>query len=169
MDTSFFPLLPDRARVWLFATDRAVPPAALDAVNAFLPTWASHGRPVQAEAAIAAERVLAIAALISPEELNAGVSGCGIDAMTHAVEAALSASGAAQVAPLAVTYRDASGSWLTVARPAFRALAKNGDVDSQTLVLDLTPTDLGALRARGVVVAAAEAWHGRAFGLSVPA
>ena len=89
-----FDSLPDRARVWLFAASGPLSPDVLGAVRAFLPTWASHGRPVTAEADVLAERVLAVAALISPEEMNAGVSGCGIDAMTHAVESAFAEAGA---------------------------------------------------------------------------
>ena len=164
-----FPNLPDRARVWLSAADGPIPDAALGAVRAWLLTWASHGRPVTAQAEVLAGRVLAVAALISPEELNAGVSGCGIDAMSHAVEAALAEAGRAQASPLAVTYRDARGTWQTVARPAFRRLAKEGAVDGQTPVLDLTATDLGALRASGVARPAAESWHGRVFRLGVAA
>ncbi len=164
-----FDSLPDDARLWLFAASGPVPDAALAQVRAFLPTWASHGRAVTAHAERASDSVLAVAALISPEEFNAGVSGCGIDAMTHAVEAAFEASGLAQASPLAVSYRDASGAWQSVSRSTFRRLAREGTVGAHTEVLDLTTTDLGALRARGVVRPAAQAWHGVAFGLRVAA
>ena len=164
-----FDALPDAARVWLFAADAPVSDGALARVRAFLPTWASHGRPVTASADRVADSVLAVAAVISAEDLNAGVSGCGIDAMTHAVEAAFAEAGLAQASPLEVSYRDASGAWQSVPRSAFRRLAREGAVDGQTPVVDLTATDLGALRARGAVRPAAEAWHGAAFGLGVPA
>lgn len=166
---ALFPSLPDAARVWLCAASGPIPASALDAVRAFLPTWASHGRPVTAEATVIADSVLVVAAVISSEEMNAGVSGCGIDAMSHAVETAFSDSGLTQASPLAVTYRDARGAWATVARPVFRRLAKDGEVDGDTPVLDLTSTDLSTLRASGVERPAAEAWHGRAFGLGVAA
>ncbi|MEL6615067.1 MAG: hypothetical protein AAFQ43_04985 [Bacteroidota bacterium] len=164
-----FNSLPDSARVWLFAASGPLPASVLDTVRAFLPTWASHGRPVTAEATVLSDRVLVVAALISPEDLNAGVSGCGIDAMSHEVESALSKVGLSQPSPLAVTYRDARGGWSTVSRPVFRRLAAEGAVDGTTHVMDLTPTDLDSLRASGVERPAAEAWHGRAFGLGVAA
>ena len=158
--------LPDRARVWLFAADGPLPESALAAVRAWLPSWASHGRPVTARADVIAERVLAVAALISPEEYNAGVSGCGIDAMSRAVEAAFAEAGRAQDSPLAVTHREPGGAWRTAARPAFRRLAREGAVTGETRVLDLTATDLGALRAAGVERPAAETWHGQVFGVA---
>ena len=164
-----FNSLPDTARLWLFAAGAPVSDDTLARVRAFLPTWASHGRPVTAAAERVADSVLAVAAVISPEEFNAGVSGCGIDAMTHAVEAAFEATGLTQASPLAVSYRDAEGTWQSVPRSAFRKLARAGEVSGQTPVLDLTPTDLGTLRARGAVRPASEAWHGAAFALGVPA
>ena len=158
--------LPDHARLWLFAAAADLPDRALRDVQAFLPTWASHGRPVTAEAAVLSPRVLAVAALISPEEFNAGVSGCGIDAMTHAVEHAFAEAGVRQPGALAVTFHDGSA-WREVPRAQFRARARAGEVNGDTRVLDLTPTTLGALRrAGGVERRAAEAWHGRAFGLA---
>lgn len=157
--------LPDAARVWLFAFDGPAE-AVLPALGAWLPSWASHGRPVAAAAEAVAERVLAVGAVISPEEMNAGVSGCGIDAMRHAVEAAVEAAGLALVPALSVTYGDAAGAWQTAARPAFRRLAREGAVGPSTPVVDVTHETVGALRAHGAVRPAAEAWTGRAFGLA---
>lgn len=170
---NLFPSLPDTARVWLFAASGPLPASVLRSVKTFLPTWTSHGRPVPAEADLVSERVLAVAALLSPAELNAGVSGCGIDSMSHVVEAAIADAGLTLESPLAVTYRDSSpdarGPWRTVARPVFRRMAREGEVDGTTQVLDLTATDLGSLRASGVERAAEAAWHGRAFRLGVGA
>lgn len=151
--------------MWWFAADRDLPPRTLQAVRAWLPTWTSHGRPVTAEADVVADCVLVVGAVIAPEDWNAGVSGCGIDAMTHVVERAFTEAGVAQVPALSVTYREANGPWQTVPRPAFRRLAREGAVTGATRVLDLTATDLAAARAHGVDRPAAEAWHGRAFRL----
>lgn len=159
--------LPDAARVWLFALDGPAD-SALPAVAAWLPSWTSHGRPVAARAEVVAERVLAVGAVISPEELNAGVSGCGIDAMRHAVEQAIAQAGLTLTPALSVTYCDAGGAWQTVARPAFRQQVASGAVTPATLVADVTPDTVGALRADGAVRPAADAWTGRVFGLASP-
>ena len=167
-----FDALPDAARLWLFPLDRtptgAEADALLDRLGAWLPTWASHGRPVRAEAEVLAGRALAVAAVISEADLNAGVSGCGIDAMERAVADALAASGLGLADALSVTYRDGDA-WASVPRPAFRRLVRAGTADRATPILDVTPTTLGALREAGVERPAGETWAGRAFRLGAPA
>lgn len=162
--------LPDNARLWLFPLDRALDDADADALRQsvadWLPSWTSHGRPVRAEADVLADRVLAVGAVISAAEMNAGVSGCGIDAMERAVATALDAVGVGLAPALAVTFRDADGTWETLSRPAFRHLVRDGEADAQTRVLDVTADTVGALRAQGVERAAGEAWHARAFRLA---
>ena len=164
--------LPDAARLWLFALDRQ-PDAdrlagLLAEVRAWLPSWTSHGRPVTAQADALEGRVLAVGAVISPDEMNAGVSGCGIDAMQHAVEAALARHGLALADALAVTYHDGAG-WQTVPRPAFRQRVRAGAADGATRLLDLTPDTAGALRAHGLARPASETWAARAFRIGTPA
>src|SRR5690606_33112596 len=82
---------PDDARLWLFATDRDLSAdehaAVLDAMQSFTASWTSHRRPVPAEAALLDGRVLAVAAQLAEGEVNAGVSGCGIDSLQRAVDA----------------------------------------------------------------------------------
>ena len=165
--------LPDAARVWLFPLDRTLSDAAADALRqrlaGWLPAWASHGRPVQAAAEVVAGRALAVGAVISEADLNAGVSGCGIDQMERAVAAALGAEGVALAPALAVTYCDGAGDWRTVSRPAFRRLVREGAADARTPVLDVTAETVGALRERGAERPAGETWAGRAFRLAAPA
>ena len=165
--------LPDAARLWLFAADRdltdAETAALLDRVRAFADGWTSHARPVPAAVDLLARRVLAVGAVINEGEVNAGVSGCGIDSLQHAVEAAADACGLGWLPPLAVLYRDDAGMVQSVARSDFRRLARAGAVDAATPVLDLTLTTVGALRAEGVERPAGRSWHGRTFGLAAQA
>jgi hypothetical protein len=98
--------------------------------------------------------------------VNAGVSGCGIDKLQHAVEDAAGAAGFAWVAPLDVLYRDDAGEVRTLSRPAFRDLARAGAVHGGTPVFDLTLRTVGALRTEGIEHPAARRWHGRTFGLA---
>ena len=139
--------LPDEARVWLFAADRDLTGdaavAVLGPVREYVQGWTSHGRPVDAAAEIIEGRVLAVAGVISADELNAGVSGCGIDAMTRAVDAAAAAAGVRWMPGLDVAYRSGDA-WRVVSRQEFRWLARDGVVTPRTRVLDLTPATLGA-------------------------
>ena len=162
--------LPDAARVWLVPLDRTLDAASADALRQsvadWLPSWTSHGRPVQAEAAVLAGRVLAVGAVISEADLNAGVSGCGIDTMERAVAQSLDAHGLDRASPLAVTYRDAAGDWRSAPRPAFRRLTRSGEAGPATVLLDVTATTVGELRAHGVERPAGETWAARAFALA---
>ena len=161
--------LPDAARVWLFPLDQTLDPGRADAlrqrVAGWLPTWASHGRPVQAATEVLDGRVLAVGAVISPSDLNAGVSGCGIDAMERTVADALEAAGVGLASGLAVTVREGDG-WETVSRPAFRRRVKAGGAGPETVILDVTAETAGALRRRGVARPAGETWAARAFALA---
>ena len=160
--------LPDAARLWLFPLDRTLADdeaAALQgAVAGWLPTWTSHGRPVTAQAEVLAGRALAVGAVISEAELNAGVSGCGIDAMERAVGVALDRAGVAMAPALGVLVRG-EGGWESLARPAFRRRVKTGEAGAETVVLDVTPQTVGALRENGLARPAGETWAARAFGL----
>lgn len=161
--------LPNAARLWLFAATRDLADGEaadlLTRVRAFVTGWTSHGRPVPAAAEGLHGRLLAVGALLAEDAVNAGVSGCGIDSLQHAVAAAAEAGGFAWLPPLDVLYRDAAGTMQAVSRAAFRRLARAGAVTSATPVLDLTLPTVGALRAGGVERPAAQSWHGRAFGL----
>jgi hypothetical protein len=152
--------------VWLFAAERPFAAqewqAILDRVGHFTASWQSHGRPVGAAAEVLEDRVLAVAGLITPEDLNAGVSGCGIDAMTREVDAAAADAGCRWAGNLDVFYHDGE-SWQLVTRGDFRRLVAAGEITLETAVLDLTAGTLGHLREAGVVRPAGEAWHAAAF------
>ena len=173
-DSAVLDALPDAARLWLFPLDQTLDADKADALKRrvadWLPSWVSHGRPVAASAAVVEGRVLAVGAVISEADLNAGVSGCGIDAMERAVAAALDAEGVALAPALGVTFLDGAGDgdggWASVSRPAFRRLVRSGEAGPETVILDVTPQTVGALRQSGVSRPAGETWAARAFALA---
>jgi hypothetical protein len=122
------PTLPPEARVWIFTADQTLDASGearvLDAIGKFLPDWTSHGRPVPAEAALLHGRFLIVGAHLGEEDLNAGLSGCGIDAMTHAVERV--AIDFEWLDGLHLAYRDADDAIQTASRAEFRALNEHG-------------------------------------------
>ncbi len=165
------PRLDGAARLWLVPLDRTLDAHAAHALQRsvadWLPSWQSHGRPVRAQAAVLADRVLAVGAAISEADLNAGVSGCGIDAMERAVAQALDTHGIGRAPALGVTWRDADGAWQSAPRPAFRRLVRAGEAGPDTPILDTTAATVGALRAHGAERPAGETWAARAFALPV--
>ena len=165
-----FSALPDAARLWTFAADRPLAPdeasGVLAAVAGFLNDWRSHGRAVPGAVELRESRFLLVGAALDQEQLNAGVSGCGIDQMTRAVEAVAASHGFGWAGALAVAYRDEPGTVQIVPRPAFRKLARAGEVDGQTRVFDLTADTVGTWRKNRLERPAAESWHGAAFRLA---
>ena len=161
-----FPSLPDSARVWIFAASRALSPVeqqdVLKRLQPFLAGWRSHGRPVPAEARFQADRLLVVGAHIE-DGLNAGVSGCGIDALTHAVEAAGASDGIEWLGGMHVLYRTPAGELRAVSRPEFRQQVKEGAITPDTLVADTTIGDLETLRQQGIERPISESWHARVF------
>lgn len=162
------PTLPPDARIWIFTADQTLDASGearvLDAVGKFLPDWTSHGRPVPAEAALLHGRFLVVGAHLGEEDLNAGVSGCGIDAMTQAVERV--AIDFEWLDGLHLAYRDTEGDIQTVSRADFRSLVRQGTINADTPFFDTTATTLDALNEHGIERPLGETWAARAFGLS---
>jgi hypothetical protein len=156
--------LPDDARLWIFTADRTLSAEdrarLLDDLTRFVDQWASHGRPVPGEVDIHEDRFVIVGA-----HLEGGVSGCGIDSLTHAVEQAGEALGVRWVDGLNVVFRDTEGAIQVLPRPAFRQLARDGAVTGATPVFDTTVQTVGALREHGLERPAGSTWHGRVFRL----
>jgi len=79
--------LPDDARVWVFAAERALSTAEAEAVlgtvDAFLGVWAAHGHPLRSARELRESRFL----IIAVDEAAAGASGCSIDALVREIRA----------------------------------------------------------------------------------
>jgi len=158
-----FDTLPDEARLWCFAADRAPEPAEtarlLDAMKEFLEAWTAHGADLAVGLDWRHHRFL----LVAVDESAAGASGCSIDALVRRLgeleeELDLRLRDAAPV-----WYREPGGEGRIrcVPRPEFRALAGEGLVDARTTVFDLTVASVGELREGHWEVPAGRAWHAR--------
>lgn len=159
-----FATLPDDARLWVFAAadcvpDRAAPPL-LDAVDAFLATWAAHGAPLRAARDWRDDRFLAVAV----DQRTAGASGCSIDGLFRALQSLEPTLGTTLLGGGRVYWRDAAGAVRVGTRAAFRASAASGALTPATLVFDTTVTTVGAWRTR-FERPLAESWHAQVAGL----
>lgn len=157
-----FDALPDHGRVWVFPADRTLEAdeaeRLLQEVDDFLDGWAAHGAPLRSGRALREGTFL----LVGVDEDASQPSGCSIDALVNRLEALGADLGVTLVEHAPVWYRDGE-EIRVVSRPAFRALAGSGDVDSATPVFDTTLTRLAVLREGGLERPARESWHGRAF------
>jgi hypothetical protein len=157
-----FAQLPDEARVWVFAAERALsdPEAErlLATVDAFLASWKAHGAPLTGARDWRYQRFL----IVAVDERTAPPSGCSIDALVRSLKGLESELGLSLLDNSPVWFRQ-QGELRRVDRAAFRTLARAGDVGPDTVVFDNTLTRLGELRNGGWERAARESWHGRAF------
>ncbi len=142
MFTSF----PEHAQLWIFVSNRTLTSQERDQllqhVRTFLSTWKTHGRPVAAEAAWVEQRFLLVAGYIPDDQ----ISGCGIDAMTRAVEAIGHAMDISWLPGLMIHYRDSKGDIHSVSRSTFRRLLQEGHIQPETPVFNHALNRLKALR-----------------------
>ena len=157
-----FEHLPDSARLWVFAAERALGPdeqrALLDRVDGFLAKWAAHGTPLASGRELRYGRFLFIAV----DEARAGVSGCSIDALIRDLKALERAGGVPLVDSAPVWYRDGEAI-RGASRERFSKLAQAGAVTSETPVFDNTVETLGALRSGRWETRLGQAWHREVF------
>lgn len=160
-----FDALPPDARLWIFAADRRLSDderdRLLSSVDAFLDQWKAHGHPLTVAREFRYDRFL----LVGVDEASAGASGCSIDAMVRTLgelERALSVQ-LLDHGPVLFRRGDAIE---RLPRPDFAALARKGEVSSDTVVFDNTLTRVGELREGRWETPARAAWHARAFGLN---
>ena len=161
MMKQLFEGLSDDAHLWIHAADRDLTDeeaiALGKALDAFKHGWSSHGRPVVSQWQLMDNRVL----LVSAEVPEAELSGCGIDKSLHAIDAFAANSGFSWVNGLTIIYRDIAGRVRTTDRATFRALARTGDVTTETLVIDAAVRRLDAARIAGLEQPAGQTWHAR--------
>jgi hypothetical protein len=154
--------LPDDARVWVFAAERALTAPEADAilrtVDRFLGVWAAHGHPLTSGRELRESRFLVIAV----DEAAAGASGCSIDSLVREIRALESEIQVTLVDHGPVVFRE-GGAIRRVPREEFAALAREGRVTPDTVVFDTTISRLAALREGRWELPASASWHGRAF------
>lgn len=151
----------DRARVWIFGSDRPLSPGeqsrVLSEVDRFLDAWQAHRVPVVGGRDLLDDRFLVVAA-----ETDNLPSGCSLDALFRFVGELERALGVSLLQPL-VFYRAADDSVRALSRPAFRQLVETGEISGATPVFDTLHETLGEFRNHGLERSAAESWHGQAF------
>jgi hypothetical protein len=143
-----FDSLPDDARVWVFGAADEIGDAPrerlLGAVDDFLGQWNAHGAPLVCGREWRDDRFLAIGV----DQSTAGASGCSIDGLFRTLARLEPELGTTMLGGGRVYYRDADGRVKVATRPAFSALAREGQVGRETAVFDTSITTAGAWRER---------------------
>lgn len=153
-----FAELPASGRVWLFGAsadiDEVDEQRVLYATDEFLRAWHAHGVPLWAAREWRDGRFLAVGVDVE----RAGASGCSIDGLFRSLRGIESAIGTTMLNSSLVFYRDTKGFVHSVSRPEFCQLARTGHVGPDTLVMDLSITEVATYRS-SFERRASESWH----------
>ena len=156
--------LPDRARVWVYCTDRALTESEADVVNSglkrFLASWKSHGRTIHGAGSIVLGRFVVIAGDIP----GGDVSGCGIDASTRTLNTIAGELGFGFLSALDAAYRIGNEPVKTVSRAEMKKLVSQGALSHDTRVFDFSVPDLGRVRAGTFDPVLGDSWYARFLG-----
>jgi hypothetical protein len=142
-----FETLPDSSRVWAFGSDKLLTEEGtkllLAGVDAHLDDWKAHGAPLTVGREWRDGRFLVVAV----DQSTAGASGCSIDGLFRVLQQVEREAGASLVGGGRIYYRDNHGVVQSATRDEIATLAQSGVITKDTVVFDLTLTDLGTFRA----------------------
>lgn len=152
--------LKDEAAVWVFGASRTLTPGeseqVTEAAKEFVRQWTSHRRALSASVEVLEQRFLVVA-------LDDESSGCAIDSLFDFVARLESSLGAKLLDRSLVFFRGSDGNIHSVDRPAFREMAKRGDVTLDTEVFNPAVASGEEMR-KGWTMPARESWHKQYFG-----
>ncbi len=158
MPITSFETLPDSSRVWVYGSEPALNETntneVLAEVDRFLEGWRAHGIPLYSARDWADDRFLTIAV----DQEKEGASGCSIDGLFRTLKSLEASIGGQLVTSGLVYYRGQDGAIHAVSRDKFTELSRQGAIDADTEVFDLSVTNLGEWRAR-FTSRAADSWH----------
>ena len=152
------------ARVWFYTASRVMTNEECALIQshleAFTSTWAAHGKPLKAQAAILASQIVVLAL----DESDQAATGCSIDASITAMK------GICDLAPtlqdldlfdrawvLYATDPNAS-EWQRAKLHAFWAMRKSGNLNDDVLIVDSTVATLREMRS-SFMKPLADSWH----------
>jgi hypothetical protein len=152
-----FDQLPPDARVWVFASDRALTgddaTALLAQVDGFLAQWKAHGAPLRCARDWRDDHFLAIGVDPTVEQ----ASGCSIDGLFRGLRNLEDTLDTRLVAGGRVFYRGADDAPRLAERRDVPKLAERGDITDSTRVFDTSVTSAGDWRDR-FEQAASDSW-----------
>lgn len=154
--------LPDHARVWIYQCNRPLLSEEVAYIESqsknFLREWNAHGSAMHARALVVYDRFLILAA----DEQRVQASGCSIDSSVHFIKSLGNHLKVDFFDRLAMSYRDESGSILTLPLNRFQEEIAQGNISQDTLVFNNLVDNVGELKSKWEVPAS-QSWHIRLF------
>jgi hypothetical protein len=160
---SRFEKMPDDARLWVYALDRALDPneatEVAEILDAFVRTWQSHGEPVVGVHEVIEDRFVVLSGYCT-----SGIGGCSTDSSVRVIKEIEQRFGVNAFDRTLVFFRNGGGKLVAVPRSDFQEMVRQGHVKPETPVFDTTITTVGDLRAGRFETTFGKSWHARAFG-----
>jgi hypothetical protein len=156
-----FAHLPDGSRLWIFGVARSLTDQeaarVLAQVDEFLLGWKAHGVPLAAAREWLYNRFL----LVAVDDRTVPPSGCSIDGLVRGLRKLEEDLETSIVGGAPIWYREgpADSAIRTLSRAEFAKRAEEGLVSGQTVVFDLSLTNVGELRSGKWEGPAADSWH----------
>lgn len=153
---------PDDARVWIYGFDRKMDTDTRNAVaadlKAFIDNWTSHNERVHGAFDILEDRFVVLAGWC-----EGGLGGCSIDASFGVIRSFREKYRLDGLNRDLVFYRTKKGAVEVANREQFGKMVSSGQLNSSTIVFDLTVTRVGDLRAGRFETTFKNCWHARVF------
>ena len=159
--SALFAHFPDASRLWIFGIARSLSDLEvarlLAQVDEFLLDWKAHGAPLAAAREWLYDRFL----LVAVDDRTVPPSGCSIDALVRSLRMLEDELEISIVGGAPIWYRDgtADSAIRTLSRAEFAKHAEDGLVSGETVVFDLSLTNMGELRSGKWECHATDSWH----------
>jgi hypothetical protein len=158
-----FEKMPDEARLWVYALNRALDPneatEVAQTLEAFVASWESHGEPVTGIHEIVEDQFILLSGYC-----GSGIGGCSTDSSVRIIKEIEQRFGVDAFDRLLVFFRNGGGKLITAPRTDFQEMVRQGHVTAETPVFDTTITTVGDLRGGRFETTFGKSWHARAFG-----
>ncbi len=162
---SLFPEIKPSAKAWAYVANRPLSAqeetSLAETVNSFRAQWSSHGRLVHSAFAVLENQIL----ILSADVQQGDISGCGIDKSLHLLNEIANNDGYEWASSLSIAFKDGNDRLRVVPRSEFKSLVKEGQVDQNTIVFDLSISHLQDIRSGLFELPAGASWHQRVFRL----
>jgi hypothetical protein len=152
----------DTDRIWVYQSNRFLSEAEIELIqtsgNAFVASWATHGKPLRANVAITHNLFV----IVSVDEEQAKASGCSIDKSVNWISTLGRDLHIDFLDRMQIAYKDERNIVQIHPMNEFEQLAANGQIESSTLVFNNLVFNGKELK-NAWNIPATESWHNRFF------
>lgn len=163
-----FDQLSEKARLWIFASERKLTDAEVrnldDRMQRFMANWTAHKKELITGWKLAYNQFI----MLGVDESLMAASGCSIDSLVHHLKEFEQkvACGIVNTHAL-IFYLDENQTVRCVDRSAFKQLVEADSVNEETIVFNNTIQTIRELRSGKWQVPIRDSWHMQAFGVLV--